>query len=83
MNLTYIRAEVDRRVAEQMPVVLFERSILLHKKVGSTNGCKCSYCCLKRASTSAIANAGYHRRDSVKRTYMFLLSQEMKKYQGE
>lgn len=56
MNSQSILAEVERRVAELLPGVLFERGIKLHAKKSFKQGCDCTYCTIKRQATFRIGN---------------------------
>jgi len=56
MNTQSILDEVERRVAERLPAVLFERGILLHAKRSFSQGCDCEYCKIKREATFRVGN---------------------------
>ena len=56
MNTQSILAEVERRVAERLPGVLFDRGLLLHAKRSFKQECDCDYCKIKREATFKIGN---------------------------
>ncbi len=54
MNVAYIRAEVEKRIAEQLPAFLFEKGLAIHAKRSFRLGCTCDYCLLKVEATRVI-----------------------------
>ncbi|MGD9670242.1 MAG: hypothetical protein AB7U75_14590 [Hyphomicrobiaceae bacterium] len=53
-----IWAEVNKRVAEQLPAALLDAGVVRHKNISIHEDCTCEYCKTRRRMTTYVANAG-------------------------